>query len=217
MTVTAVWSALPTPTTDQAIDFNVPDAETVVIDITVGAIADALNDATKTEVKVEGDGWNMVLPKEIVKGATGVVSMGAKTLSAMDIDALPQAIKEKVSGKAVFSLSLTDSNGKVTFTGKNVTVTLPYVLKSGESASDVKLFYIDDSNVIHEVVATYDEASKTVTFSTDHFSYWYIDATSSGSSSSGGGSSIGLIIGIVVAVIAVAAIVGVVVVKKKKA
>ena len=82
---------------------------------------------------------------------------------------------------------------------------------------NIKVFYIDDSNVIHEVVATYDANAKNVTFSTDHFSTWYIDATSSGSSSSGGGSSIGLIIGIVVAVIAVAAIVGVVVVKKKKA
>ena len=159
----------------------------------------------------------MVLPKEIIKDATGAVSLGAKTLSQAEIDALPQTVKEKVAGKAVFNLSLSDSNGKVTFAGKNVTVTLPYVLKDGESASDVKVFYIDDSNVVHEVVATYDANAKNVTFSTDHFSTWYIDASSSGSSSSGGGSSIGLIIGIVVAVVVVAAVVGVVVVKKKKA
>ena len=99
----------------------------------------------------------------------------------------------------------------MTFVGSKIRVTLPYELKDGEKASNVRMFFIDANNEAVEVEASYDEQTKCVQFETDHFSTWYVDATSSGS---GGGSNVGLIIGIIVGVLVIAAAVTVVVLFK---
>ena len=210
MTIKAIWSVLPSVNDGETIDFVSHEAETVVIDTSVGAIADALADTTKTEVKVEGKDWKMEIPKEIISSAAGSVSIGAKTLSVDEKNSLPAAVKDKV----VFSLSLTDNNGAISFTGKKIKVSLPYTLKEGESASDVKVFYLDANNnpvAVDEV--TYDSTLKCAVFETDHFSNWYVDVVPDDSPSSGG-SNIGLIIGIVIGVIVLAGV-GVFVFMKK--
>jgi len=140
------------------------------------------------------------------------VSAGAKSLSDSDRASLPEEVQKLVEGKAVFTLSLTDSNGAISFTGKSIRVSLPYKLQDGENASNVKVFYIDENNKAVEVEAEYDGETQCAVFETDHFSTWYVDAT--GSSGSGGGSNIGLIIGIIVGVLVVAAAVTVVVLMK---
>ena len=187
------------------------DAETVVIDTAIEAVAAMMNDATKTEVSVTGNGWAMDIPMEVVMGATGPVSAGAKPLSDNDVASLPAEVQSLLQGKTVYTLSLTDSNGAISFTGKAIKVSLPYKLQDGEKASNVKVFYIDENNKAVEVDAEYDEQAQCAVFSTDHFSTWYVDATSSGS---GGGSNVGLIVGIIVGVLLVAAVVAVVVLVK---
>ena len=189
------------------------DSETVVIGMDVAPIASAVNDASTTEVSVAGNGWTMDIPKEIISGATGPVSAGAKTLSENDVASLPAEVQSLLQGKAVFSLSLTDSNGAISFTGKAIKVSLPYKLQDGEKASNVKVFYIDANNQAVEVDAEYDEQTQCAVFSTDHFSTWYVDATAS-DSGSGGGSNVGLIVGIVVGILVVVAVVAVVVLVK---
>lgn len=215
MTLRAIWAILPVPSEDTSIVFSDDKADTVVIDTSVGAIADVLADTTKTEIKVAGEGWNMVIPKQIVSSANGPVSIGAKTLSAAEKDSLSAAVKEKIAGKTVYSLSLSDSNGAISFTGSKIKVSLPYSLKDGENASDVKVFYLDGNNVI-QVDATYDSDLKCAVFETDHFSNWFVDVVPEESPSSGGGSNIGLIIGIIVAVVLLAGVGVFVFVKKSK-
>ena len=121
-------------------------------------------------------------------------------------------MKARVEGRTVYSLSLSDSNGNISFAGKTVKVSLPYVLKDGESASDVKVFFINGDQLV-EYDATYDSDKKVAVFETDHFSDWFVDVVES-PSGSGGGSNIGLIIGIIVGVLVVAAVVTVVVLVK---
>ena len=141
------------------------------------------------------------------------MSAGAKTLSENDVASLPAEVQSLLQGKAVFSLSLSDSNGAISFTGKAIKVSLPYKLQDGEKASNVKVFYIDANNQAVEVDAEYDEQAQCAVFSTDHFSTWYVDATAS-DSGSGGGSNMGLIVGIVVGILVVVAVVAVVVLVK---
>ena len=211
----AKWAVNPAPTNTDTVDFVDTSTDTVMIDMSSAAVAEAINDASKTEVNVSGDGWKMEIPKEILSGATGTVSVEARSLSGTDLDALPAEVRSIVQGKTVFSLSLTDDNGAISFNGKSITVSLPYVLKDGESASDVKVFFINASNQAEQVDARYDADTKCAVFTTDHFSTWYVDVVPD-DSPSGGGPGIGAIIGIVVAVIAVAAVVAVVVMKKTK-
>ena len=106
------------------------------------------------------------------------------------------------------------SKRPISFTGKKIKVSLPYTLKEGENASDIKVFYLDaNNNPVAIEGATYDTTLKCAVFETDHFSNWYVDVVPN-ESPSGGGSNIGLIIGII-AVVLVAAGAGVFVFVKK--
>lgn len=116
----------------------------------------------------------------------------------------------------MFSLSLTDDNGSVSFAGKNIKVTLLYELKAGENPSDVKVFFINNENKAVQVDATYDSVNECAVFSTDHFSTWFIDASPAPSSSEGGMDMM-LIVGIVIAIAAVAGVAAYFLVIKKKA
>ena len=215
ITLTAEWSKLPVSPSEEVIEFSV-EAESVLIDKSVAEVTEALNNEAKTEVEVKGDVWTMEIPKDVITEATGSVSAGAKALSNSDLVALPEEVKKIVEGKTVFSLSLTDDNGSVSFAGKNIKVTLPYELKAGESASDVKVFFISNENKAVQVDATYDSVNECAVFSTDHFSTWFIDA-SPAPSSSDGGMDMMLIVGIVIAIAAVAGVAAYFLVIKKKA
>ena len=139
------------------------------------------------------------------------MSVTAQALDDNAKAALPDAVKARVEGKTVYSLSLSDSNGNISFAGKTVKVSLPYVLKDGDSASDVKVFFINGDQLV-EYDATYDSDKKVAVFETEHFSEWFVDAEDSPSGS--GGSHVGLIVGIIVGVLVVAAIVTVVILVK---
>ena len=207
ITLTAVWSAKPVSPSAEVIEFDDPVAETVVIDKSVSEVTDALNNGSKTVVDVKGDGWTMEIPKDIIAGATGNVSAGAKTLSDEAKAALPDSVKEKIQGKTVFSLDLKDGNGNaITFTGTKVKVSLPYALKDGENADRICMYYIDAENKAVRVDATYDSASMCVVFETDHFSTWFVDFDAP--ASSGGGNNTMIIVGVVIAIAAVLGILG---------
>jgi uncharacterized repeat protein (TIGR02543 family) len=211
LTVTAKWASRPAATNNEAVVF-VSDSDSVIIDTASPATSSALSDASKTVIDVSGNGWKMEIPKEIVSNATGEVSVTAQALDDTAKAALPDAVKARVEGKTVYSLSLSDSNGNISFAGKTVKVSLPYVLKDGESASDVKVFFINGDQLV-EYDATYDSDKKVAVFETDHFSDWFVDVVES-PSGSGGGSNVGLIVGIIVGVLVVAAIVTVVILVK---
>jgi hypothetical protein len=92
-------------------------------------------------------------------------------------------------------------------------------LKTNENASDVKVFYVDEANdKVVQVPTTYDTAKGCVVFSTDHFSYWYVDVIPEPPSGGDdeGGFPVWAIILIVVAVIAIAGGVGAYLFVKKK-
>ena len=126
------------------------------------------------------------------------MSVTAQALDDNAKAALPDAVKARVEGKTVYSLSLSDSNGNISFAGKTVKVSLPYVLKDGESASDVKVFFINGDQLV-EYDATYDSDKKVAVFETDHFSDWFVDVVDTPS----GGS------GLVLIVVAIAAVAGI--------
>ncbi|MBO6084547.1 MAG: InlB B-repeat-containing protein, partial [Candidatus Methanomethylophilaceae archaeon] len=210
LTVKAVWASKPVPAPAEDTIAFVSDTDSVLIDISSPATSSALDDESKKVVEVSGNGWQMDIPKEIVKGASGSVSIGAQTLDDAAKAALPDSVKARIQGKEVFSLSLSDANGAVSFSGKKIKVALPYTLKEGESASDVKVFCINGEE-LEEFDATYDADRKVAVFETEHFSDWFVDIVES---PSGSGSNVGLIVGIIVGVLVIAAVIAVVVLVK---
>ena len=62
--------------------------------------------------------------------------------------------------------------------GGTVTITVPYELKDGEDPNDIAVFYVDDNGNIVKKKSVYDPETKTISFETDHFSYYFIAAAS---------------------------------------
>ena len=99
------------------------------------------------------------------------------TLSAEKVDtsSLSEETRKEIGDAPVFDLKVMGKNGAVSsFNGGTATVSVPYQLKEGESASQVTVYYIDSTGKMTKMNCVYDAATKTATFETTHFSYYAV-------------------------------------------
>lgn len=82
-----------------------------------------------------------------------------------------------VGDNPLFQLEASVGGDSVHELGGDVTVTIPYVLKDGQDPDSIVVYYVDDGGNLHVRTTTYDPATNTVTFVTDHFSYYMIGET----------------------------------------
>ena len=204
------------------------ETKTVKIDISSASVEEKKTEVTLSsdslskikdagaEAEIKGEFATLKISQ---KAAETLVTKGESVnLSAAYADKsadLTAEQKEKVGNAPLFKLSASADDKTVSKFGGKITVTLPYVLSEGKTAT---VYYINDSGRFTEIDScVYDAASQTVTFETEHFSYWTITDSKivyeDGSSDGGNG----MMIVLAIAVIAILAIAGAVIVKKRKA
>lgn len=54
---------------------------------------------------------------------------------------------------------------------------MPYTLQPGDDPDSITVFYVDSDGNLEPKVTTYDPITHTITFVTDHFSYYMIGTT----------------------------------------
>ncbi len=92
-----------------------------------------------------------------------------------DKSKLTAAQQSKVGANPVYDLSIKSGDTVITdFKGGSAIITLPYELQSGQSKENVVVYYLDSNGQIQAMPTVYDEATKTVSFTTPHFSYYYV-------------------------------------------
>lgn len=99
------------------------------------------------------------------------------TISIEKIDAnkLSDTQKSKVEGRSVYEMTVLSNSKKITNFGEGkVTVSIPYTLKAGEKAENIVIWYLTDDGSVEALEGKYDKVSETVTFDTNHFSYYVI-------------------------------------------
>ena len=108
-----------------------------------------------------------------------------RSIGHADRTTLTENQLKKVGDAPVLSLSASVGDESVHQFGGKVTVTVPYELREGENPNSVKVYYVDDDGNLTQMVTKYDAATGTVSFETNHFSYYMIgsgsDAPASGS------------------------------------
>lgn len=115
---------------------------------------------------------NLETLKTIQKEIDSDVTISAKKV---DNSTLSGEAKGVVGNRPVFDLSITGKNGKeVTDFGKGmVSVSIPYILGANEKAGNVVAYYIDNEGKVQEIPnSVYDEKTKTLIFTTNHFSQY---------------------------------------------
>ncbi len=96
--------------------------------------------------------------------------------SLVDKKTLSKAALATVGENNVYNFSVTSQGSSInTFGGGKAVVTIPYKLSAGEKPNSIVIYYINDSGNL-EVVKNckYDEKTGTVSFSTTHFSKYFI-------------------------------------------
>lgn len=108
--------------------------------------------------------------KTIQKQVGSDVSVEAKKVDTATLSAEAKAV---IGNRPVYDFSITGENGqKVTeFGNGKISVSLPYTLGETEKAEDLTVYYIDDKGTLKEMKnVVYDEKTKTISFTTNHFS-----------------------------------------------
>ncbi|MDR1329825.1 MAG: S-layer homology domain-containing protein [Oscillospiraceae bacterium] len=102
----------------------------------------------------------------------GNVSVALKSVTASTLNASQRAA---AGGATVYDISVSSGSRQITaFGGASVTISLPYTLKSGETASGVAATYIGEKGETEKLPSSYDTSAKKVTFSTTHLSLYAI-------------------------------------------
>ena len=200
--------------TTRVVEVNLPGS-TFEVELSPATMADiAMAGAV---VELTGSAGKVTVSPEVSQALgskTGDISL---TVGAADKSMLNDAQKKIVGDNAVFDLRVMEAGKTFSALRGNVTVTLPYTLKAGEDPSKVKVYYVDDNGVLNEYVTQYDAATGTVSFVTDHFSYWMVTAAEPSPAPepgpspepkpepSGSGSSVAVWIAVVLAIAAVGA------------
>jgi len=155
----------------------VSDSSSSITDVTVSP--DSLSNLAEAGVGVE------------ISTGTGTVTMDNSVLSNLegnsltvsigkvDTSSLTEAQKEAAGDMVVIQASAMSGDGFVHELGGMVTITVPYELRSGENPDDVQVLYLKDDGTTQTYSAIYNSDTGTVSFQTDHFSYYVITFESS--------------------------------------
>ena len=141
---------------------------------TVDALVTADVKETRITSGVATIALNLDTLKEVQKQVGADVTV---TATKVDNTTLSAEAKAVVGSRPVYDLSITGKNGaKVTsFGGGKVSVSIPYTLGANEKAGNVVAYYIDSNGKVQEMPnSSYDFATKTLSFVTDHFSKYAV-------------------------------------------
>ncbi len=191
-TTTSATSLPETTTTETST--TVTSTKEITTTVIVSQVAEAsavinIEDIKNDEpVAIESEFFKAIFDKEAVNEILNQVESGTVELKYElvpdNIEELnvPAEQKETLkniieTGGVVFEFTLTDENKEtVAFSdefGGSVQVTVPY--NASLSDAVVKVYYIDANGIKYDMKASFDPATNTITFKTNHFSYYAIE------------------------------------------
>ncbi len=148
--------------------------------VSVVVPASSLNEIaaqTNADLVVDTPVGSMNIPNNTLgaiasQAAGGTVSMSLGTVETLTLTPTQQAA---VGSDPVYDISITSGGNNISsFGGASLTVTLPYTLQAGEDPAGVSVWYLNDAGELAQMPCTYDAATGTVSFATDHLSYYVV-------------------------------------------
>ncbi|ACL77311.1 S-layer homology domain-containing protein [Ruminiclostridium cellulolyticum] len=148
--------------------------------VTVEIPRDAFNkvaEETKADVKVDAGIGTVTFNTKAVESISGAVNAGNISISITKVDAstLTSEVQARVSERPVFDFSVKSGSTDISnFRGGNAKISIPYTLKPGEKENSVVVYYIDNTGNLKTVRGRYDPTTRTVNFTTSHFSQYAV-------------------------------------------
>ena len=120
-------------------------------------------------LEVELDQDTLTMLKEAADG--GDIYIMAKVVAS---SVLTQAQKEQVGENPVYDVTVLAGGNQVSELGGELTVTIPYTLGEGDDPGNIVVWYLKDDGELVQMSCTYDEETESVSFVTDHLSYYAV-------------------------------------------
>ena len=151
-------------------------ADTVSVELPKVSVS-SIASQTEADLLISTPVGTLTVPNAALASIASQTSGSTVTMSLGTIDAttLSAAQQEAVGDSVVYDISIMSGDQNITsFGGNSLTLSLPYTLKDGEDPSDVTVWYLNDAGELTEMTCTYDETTGTVSFATDHLSYYVV-------------------------------------------
>jgi len=132
---------------------------------------------TDSPLIIETPLGSITIPNEVLaviaeQGSGSTVTMSLETVES---SSLTPAQQEAAGGKPVYDISIMSGGKPISgFDGAELVIALPYTLQEGESAENVKVWYLNDAGELEQIDCTYDEKTGLATFKTSHLSYYVV-------------------------------------------
>ena len=130
------------------------------------------------EVRIAGDVGTVTMGSDVSKNLADRSAEGNGPVSVSvgkaDRTAMSSVQQDVVGDSVVLQLRASVGDESVHELGGTVTVTVPYVLSPGENPDLIRVYYVDDDGGLHLKLSRYDPSTGTVSFETDHFSFYMI-------------------------------------------
>ena len=133
--------------------------------------------STTADLKVETPMGNMMIPNSILDSVASQASGSNVTISLESVDyaALTNAQRKEAGDNPVYDISILSEDKHISsFNGEKIKIALPYLLKDGEDAEGITVWYLNESGELEKITCTYSKASGMASFTTDHLSYYVV-------------------------------------------
>ena len=176
-------------------------------------IADAKSLANaNASLRIESRDGTVEIPSNALKGMASSAGDLVIELREADRGDLSDVQRSKVSDNdLVITVTATIGSTQVHSLGGKITVSIPYALKSGETADGLRLWFLSDDGTMEEMGFRY--VNGNVVFETDHLSEFVI---SHASASGGDGNDSTMLFIAAIAIIVVLALVALLVIRRSK-
>lgn len=155
------------------------DADVIKITLDKNALK-SLADQEDTALFIQTPLGQISLSGEVVDKLFSQVAGNSVTISMTKVGtaALTAAQQKLVGDNAVYDISIFSGILPVSGFGDNtITISLPYTLKDGQSASDVNVWYLNDAGTLDKISAVYSEDTGLATFDVGHLSTFVLGVT----------------------------------------
>jgi hypothetical protein len=140
------------------------------------ASVSSIGSDTDANLKIETPVGSVTIPNDALAAAVSQAAGNTITIAveAVETKTLTAEHQKLVGDGAVFDISLTSDGKKISsLSGKSITISLPYSLKTGENPDGVAVWYLSDGTLTR-VTCTYDKTTGLATFTTTHLSNYVV-------------------------------------------
>lgn len=132
---------------------------------------------TNADLKIVTPTGNVTIPTDALSSVTSQADSSTITITVESVETKTLTAEQQklVGNGAVFDISILSGGKKITsFGGKNITISLPYTLKTDEKPEGVAVWYLSDGGKLERISCKYDKDTGLATFTAAHLSNYIV-------------------------------------------